>query len=63
MPIDFPNSPAAGNSYTVGNKTWIWDGTTWTIASQVTFIGVNIDGGIPSSNYGGGTSIDGGFPN
>lgn len=63
MAIDFPNSPAIGDTYTVGNKTWLWDGSTWTIASQMTFIGVNIDGGTPSSNYGGGSLIDGGAVN
>lgn len=29
MAIDFPNSPTVGQIYTVGNKSWQWDGTTW----------------------------------
>jgi len=29
MAIDFPNSPSVNDSFTVGNRTWIWDGTTW----------------------------------
>lgn len=29
MPIDFPNSPAVNDLYTVGNRTWRWTGTTW----------------------------------
>lgn len=29
MAIDFPNSPAVGQMFQVGEKTWIWDGTSW----------------------------------
>lgn len=36
MPIDFPNSPTAGDTYTVGNRTWEWDGTSWNL--QTTFL-------------------------
>lgn len=37
MAIDFPNSPTIGQSFTVGNRTWIWDGTAWelSIASAI----------------------------
>lgn len=31
MPIDFPNSPTAGDTYTVGSKTWQYDGTSWNV--------------------------------
>jgi hypothetical protein len=27
--MDFPNSPAINDEFTVGQKTWIWNGTTW----------------------------------
>lgn len=27
--IDFPNSPVIGDTHTIGNKTWTWDGTKW----------------------------------
>lgn len=36
MPIDFPNSPTIGDLYTVGNRTWEWDGTSWNL--QTTFL-------------------------
>lgn len=29
MAIDFPNSPSVGQMFQVGEKTWIWDGTSW----------------------------------
>ena len=27
--IDFPNSPAVNDTFTVGNRVWIWTGTSW----------------------------------
>ena len=27
--IDFPNSPATGDTFTVGDITWEWTGTAW----------------------------------
>ena len=29
MAIDFPNTPTSGDSYTVGDKSWQWDGAKW----------------------------------
>lgn len=29
MPIDIPNSPSNGDTYTVGDRTWRFNGTTW----------------------------------
>jgi hypothetical protein len=31
MPIDFPNSPALNEEFTVGTHTWYWDGSVWLI--------------------------------
>lgn len=31
MPIDFPNSPALNQEFTVGLTTWKWDGVKWVI--------------------------------
>lgn len=25
----FPNSPSINDTYTLGNKTWVWDGDSW----------------------------------
>ena len=60
MAIDFPNSPTTGDTFTVGNRTWKWDGTTWELVTTIT--GINLDGGVPSSNYGGINPLDGGTP-
>ena len=27
--IDFPNSPSVNQTYTVGNRSWIWTGSVW----------------------------------
>jgi len=29
MAIDFPDSPSTGDTYTAGDRTWIWDGSVW----------------------------------
>jgi len=29
MPIDFPNTPAPGDVYTFGSRTWTWTGYGW----------------------------------
>ena len=31
MAIDFPNSPTTNQLYTVGSRSWKWDGDTWNI--------------------------------
>ena len=33
MAINFPDSPANGDSFTSNNKTWVFDGTVWNITS------------------------------
>jgi len=35
MAIDFPNSPTLNQIYTVGSRSWIWDGSTWNIYANV----------------------------
>ena len=31
MPIDFPNTPTTGQLFTVGSKTWAYDGQKWVV--------------------------------
>ena len=33
MPIDFPNSPTTNQVYSVGNRTWVYDGSVWVLRS------------------------------
>jgi hypothetical protein len=35
MAIDFPNSPALDDTYTVGSRTWTWTGTNWELKAGV----------------------------
>ena len=44
MAIDFPNSPSTNDTYTVGNKTWIYDGTTWNTYNSTTFSAETLPG-------------------
>jgi len=34
MPIDFPDAPSNGDTHTVGDKTWTWDGTVWNVVTN-----------------------------
>jgi hypothetical protein len=36
--IDFPNSPTVGDSFTVGNRIWTWDGSVWESDNARTFV-------------------------
>jgi hypothetical protein len=29
MALNFPSSPALNQEYTLGNRTWIWNGSGW----------------------------------
>jgi hypothetical protein len=49
MPINFPDSPAIDQSFTAGDRTWKWDGSTWqavgvglTATSPVVLTGADI---------------------
>jgi len=33
MPIDFPNTPTLNQTYTAGNRTWVYNGYAWQIVS------------------------------
>jgi hypothetical protein len=44
MAIDFPNAPATNATYTVGNKTWIYDGTTWNTYNSTSFSAETLPG-------------------
>jgi len=41
MPIDLPNSPANGDTYSAGGKTWQYDGTSWALVSGTVSIANN----------------------
>lgn len=34
MPIDFPNSPTNGDSYTADSRTWVFNGTSWVLVQN-----------------------------
>jgi len=34
MPLSFPASPTVGQTYTVGTRTWTWDGSIWSMQAM-----------------------------
>lgn len=36
MPVNFPNSPTAGDTFVTNGKTYQWDGEKWTTDTTVT---------------------------
>lgn len=35
MAMDFPNSPSISDTYTASGRTWVWNGTTWTVVAPL----------------------------
>lgn len=50
MAIDFPNAPAVNDTYTVGNITWKYNGTSWIIVSASQTVTVNLSSATPLMN-------------
>ena len=34
--LNFPSNPQPGDTYTIGNRTWVWNGYGWQLQSGVT---------------------------
>jgi hypothetical protein len=34
MAIDFPNAPSTNDTYSVGSRTWRYDGEKWVLLSE-----------------------------
>lgn len=43
MAINFPNNPSVDQTYTVGDITWTWDGTSWVAAGGAASGGGGVD--------------------
>lgn len=53
MALDFPAEPTLGQTYSVNNSIWVWNGTQWTSLTT----SVNISGTIYSQEFSGATGI------
>ena len=50
MALNFPQNPTVGQTYVVGNETWIWTGTAWAVAPQASsYAPVSIGPNPPTS--------------
>jgi hypothetical protein len=38
MAINFPDSPSNGDTVTVGDKTWTWNGSTWDVVVSILLV-------------------------
>lgn len=63
MAIDFPNSPTVDDTFTVGGRTWKWNGTAWLVVPPPGGGGglVLITSGTFSTSSGGTHDVDGCF--
>jgi len=62
MPLDFPVSPSLNDTYTFGDKTWIWNGQGWALnpSGNVTANNISVIGNVTASYYfGNGTQLAG----
>lgn len=57
MAIDFPDSPTLNDTFTVGDRTWTWDGTRWE-AVQENFLDLNVSSPLSYTSATQSLSID-----
>ena len=57
MAIDFPNSPVLNDTFTVGDRTWTWDGTRWE-SVQENFLDLNVSSPLSYTSASQSLSID-----
>ena len=57
MAIDFPDSPTLNDTFTVGDRTWTWDGTRWE-AVQTNFLDLNVSSPLSYTSATQSLSID-----
>lgn len=44
MAMNFPDSPTVNQEFTVGQRTWIWNGAVWK-AVTLNPLDISVDGG------------------
>ena len=48
----FPSNPLTGDSYTIGSKTWYWDGSAWSLLPvTVSVPGSDGDDTVPPQSH------------
>jgi hypothetical protein len=50
MPLDFPNSPTIGQTFSSGTRKWTWTGEQWSAANIISFSASDFPDSIRNSN-------------
>lgn len=48
MALNFPTNPAINDTYSAGNKTWVWNGNAWALSSVLSSLSVT--GNVTTGN-------------
>lgn len=51
MAIDFPNTPSVNQLFSVGDRTWQWNGTAWVAANTYQPLSISTNHGWTSGEY------------
>lgn len=62
MAVDFPNSPAVGDIFSVGYIAYKWTGSVWQRVNMNAQYTPNVDGGMYNANFGGVSVLNAGSP-
>lgn len=46
MALDFPSSPSLNDTYTLGSRTWKYNGTAWQLDTATLSSADNVNGGL-----------------
>ena len=57
MALNFPNSPAANDTFSGGGKTWVYNGTRWVLISSGSVDVTPADGSVTAAKIADGTIV------
>lgn len=58
MALNFPSNPQVNDTYTVGDRTWKWTGTSWVVVTLPEYVHISVGTTAPGSPSTGDLWID-----